>query len=224
MKMWHDKHIVPRTFTPGEKLVLMAPKSRNVEGGAGSKRSRKGDAAGKSTASWDRSKDTGRKATLHYANLNQMARVWIKFICSVFLPAKHTSDVTREMVVLVYMLMKAEGIEKEELDMIVARTPYLICNMVDFTRTKALNTVATLDGGCPITDDEMENLAECYPLTDSVAYMCRICSAFQEPLDDDEGTADEGMDEEEDDDDAYALMVFDGASDVADGRDDYDEA
>uniref|UniRef100_M1DNS8 Putative plant transposon protein domain-containing protein n=1 Tax=Solanum tuberosum TaxID=4113 RepID=M1DNS8_SOLTU len=59
-----------------------------------------------STARWDQSKDTGRHATLHYANLNQVARVWLKIVCSVLLLGKHTSDVTKEQVVLVYMLMK----------------------------------------------------------------------------------------------------------------------
>ncbi|KAH0761200.1 hypothetical protein KY290_017273 [Solanum tuberosum] len=59
-----------------------------------------------STARWDRSKDTGRHNTLHFANFNQVARVWLKIACSVLLPAKHLTDVTRDRVVLVYMLMK----------------------------------------------------------------------------------------------------------------------
>uniref|UniRef100_M1DAB9 Uncharacterized protein n=1 Tax=Solanum tuberosum TaxID=4113 RepID=M1DAB9_SOLTU len=148
----------------------MAPKSRNVEGGAGSKR-------------------LGREMLSGVARLfsNNLASKWWN------------------------NMGKSGSNAKMKLD----------------TSAMSLSMrVATLDGGCLITDDEMENLAECYPLTYSVAYMCRICSVFQEPFDDDEGTADEGMDEEDDDDDddANALMVFDGASDVADGRDDYDEA
>ncbi|KAG5577046.1 hypothetical protein H5410_057180 [Solanum commersonii] len=59
-----------------------------------------------STARWDRSKDTGRHNTLHFANFNQVARVWLKIVCSVLLLAKHLTDVTRDRVVLVYMLMK----------------------------------------------------------------------------------------------------------------------
>ncbi|KAG5595308.1 hypothetical protein H5410_036540 [Solanum commersonii] len=122
------------------------------------------------------SKDTDRYSILHYANFNQVARVSLNIVCSVFLLAKHTSDVTRDRVVLVYMLMKGmpinvgavlrqymmkfrnnmrwrfcygeliiqflwdEGIEDEELNMNIARSPYPICNMVDFTRTKAFDT------------------------------------------------------------------------------------
>ncbi|KAG5581406.1 hypothetical protein H5410_052033 [Solanum commersonii] len=59
-----------------------------------------------STARWERSKDTGRNNTLHFANFNQVARVWLKIVCSVLLPAKHLTEVTRDKVVLVYMLMK----------------------------------------------------------------------------------------------------------------------
>ncbi|KAG5594233.1 hypothetical protein H5410_035465 [Solanum commersonii] len=59
-----------------------------------------------STATWERSKDTGRHNTLHFANFNQFARVWLKIVCSVLLPAKHVTEVTQDRVVLVYMLMK----------------------------------------------------------------------------------------------------------------------
>ncbi|KAH0679034.1 hypothetical protein KY284_020119 [Solanum tuberosum] len=59
-----------------------------------------------STARWERSKDTRRHNTLHFANFNQVARVWLKIVCSVLLPAKHLTEVTRDRVVLVYMLMK----------------------------------------------------------------------------------------------------------------------
>ncbi|KAH0655199.1 hypothetical protein KY285_030081 [Solanum tuberosum] len=216
-----------------------------------------------STARWDRSNDTWRNSTLHYAYFNQVARVWLKIVCSVFLSAKHLSDVTRDRVVLVYMLMKggdsvlglitrflrAGGMEEEELDMNVARTPYLICNMIDVTRTKALDTshgpvlsaqerharddsvmsrmfgmveLQLRIGGRPVMDNEMETLAERYPLTESATYICRIGPAFQKPLDDEEANVDEEMDDEEEEDDvdedANTLMVFDG------GRDDDDEA
>ncbi|KAG5580083.1 hypothetical protein H5410_050710 [Solanum commersonii] len=57
-------------------------------------------------ARWDRSKDTGRHSTLYYANFNQVARVWLEIVCSVLLLAKHLTDVTRDRVVLVCMLMK----------------------------------------------------------------------------------------------------------------------
>ncbi|KAH0654362.1 hypothetical protein KY289_032040 [Solanum tuberosum] len=133
--------------------------------------------------------------------------------------------------------------EEEELDMNFVRAPYSICNMIDVTRTKALDTshgpvlsaqeqharddsVMTRMFGMvelqlrigvrPVMDNEMETLAERYPLTESATYICRIGPAFQKPLDDDEE-----MDDDEDDvvdEDANVLMVFDG------GRDDDDEA
>ncbi|KAG5584924.1 hypothetical protein H5410_045358 [Solanum commersonii] len=48
-------------------------------------------------------------------------------------------------------------------------------------------------GGHPVTDNEMETLAERYPLTENAAYLYRVGSAFQEPPDDDMATADEEM-------------------------------
>lgn len=59
-----------------------------------------------SNARWERSKDTRKHNTLHFANFNQVAMVWLKIVCSVFPPAKHLTDMTRDRVVLVYMLMK----------------------------------------------------------------------------------------------------------------------
>uniref|UniRef100_M1DJE3 Putative plant transposon protein domain-containing protein n=1 Tax=Solanum tuberosum TaxID=4113 RepID=M1DJE3_SOLTU len=63
-----------------------------------------------SISRWDRSKVTRRHSTLNYANFNQVARVWFKIVCSVLLPAKNLTDVTMDMVVLVYMLMKGMSI------------------------------------------------------------------------------------------------------------------
>ncbi|KAG5614586.1 hypothetical protein H5410_014410 [Solanum commersonii] len=66
-------------------------------------------------------------------------------------------------------------------------------------------------GGRPITDEEMETLADRYLLTESVAFLCRFGPAFIEPLDDDEATADEAMANEEDDEavnaETNALMM-----------------
>ncbi|KAH0761708.1 hypothetical protein KY290_017781 [Solanum tuberosum] len=59
-----------------------------------------------SMARWERSKDIGRHNTLHFAYFNQVARVWLKKVCSVLLPVKHLTEVTRDRVVLVYMLIK----------------------------------------------------------------------------------------------------------------------
>ncbi|KAH0679319.1 hypothetical protein KY284_020404 [Solanum tuberosum] len=234
-----------------------------------------------SNARWELSKDTGRHNTLHFASFNQVARVWLKIVCSVLLPTKHLTDVTRDRVVLVYMLMKGmpinigaflrqnmmkfrnnlrwrfcygglitrfpriEGIEKKEVDMTVAYHPDLTGKLVDVTRTKALDTshghvlssqerharddsvMAKMFGmaelqlricGCPVTDEEMETMAERYPLTESAPFLCGTGPAFLEPLDDDEATVGEAMDDEEDDvvdEEANALMVFDGGDDEA---------
>ncbi|KAH0709561.1 hypothetical protein KY284_010988 [Solanum tuberosum] len=68
-----------------------------------------------STARWAHSKDTGRHSTLYFANVNLIARVWLKIVCSVLLPAKHLTEVTRDRVVLVYMLMKGMPINVGEI-------------------------------------------------------------------------------------------------------------
>uniref|UniRef100_M1DN14 Putative plant transposon protein domain-containing protein n=1 Tax=Solanum tuberosum TaxID=4113 RepID=M1DN14_SOLTU len=227
-------------------------------------------------ARWEHSKDTGRHNTLHFANFNQVARVWLKIVCSVLLPAKHLTKVTRDRVVLIYMLMKgmpinvrailrhnmmkfknnlrwqfcyegfitrflrARGIEKKVVDLNIVFHPKLTGKLVDVTRTKALDTshgpvlsaqerqahddsvmermfgMAELQlriRGRLVTDEEMENLADRYPLTKSTTALCKTGPAFLEPLDNDEATADEAMDDEEDDADdkePNALMVFDG--------------
>uniref|UniRef100_M1DH11 Uncharacterized protein n=1 Tax=Solanum tuberosum TaxID=4113 RepID=M1DH11_SOLTU len=73
-------------------------------------------------------------------------------------------------------------------------------------------------GGRPVTDEDMETMVERYLLTENAAFLCRTGPAFLEPLDDDEATADEAMDDEEDDDvdeEANALMVFDGGDNEA---------
>ncbi|KAH0758007.1 hypothetical protein KY290_021500 [Solanum tuberosum] len=231
-----------------------------------------------STARWEQSKDTGRHNTLHFANFNQVAKVWLKIVCIVLLPSKHLTEVTRDRVVLVYMLMKgmpinvgailrqnmmkfrnslrwrfcygglitrflrAEGIEEETVDMTIAYHPDLTGKLVDVTRTKALDTsyglvlsaqerkarddsvIARMFGmaelqlrirGRPVTDEEMETLADRYPLIESAAFLCRSGLAFMEPLDDDEATADEAMDDDDVDEEANALMVFDGGDDEA---------
>ncbi|KAG5631803.1 hypothetical protein H5410_003520 [Solanum commersonii] len=225
--MWKEEQVLSvlgREMLPGVARLFsnnLASKRWNNMGKSGLNAKKKLDtSAMKSTTSWDSSKDTGRHTTLHYANLNQMARVWIKIVYSVFLLAKHTSDVTRERVVLVYMLMKAEVIEEEQLDMTVARAPYLICNMVDFMRTKGLNMShrsVLLAQERQARDDSW--LARMFGMTELQLWMGdarllmmrwriwrRYVRRFREPLDDDEATADEGMDEEDDDDDANALM------------------
>ncbi|TMW87778.1 hypothetical protein EJD97_019496 [Solanum chilense] len=175
----------------------------------------------------------------------------VEIVCSVFLPAKDLTDVTRDRVVLVYMLMKempinvgailrqnimkfrnnlrwrfcygglvthflsSHEIEKEMVDMSVARHPELTGKLVDIMRTKELDTshepvlstphrqaqnnsvmthmfgmteLQLQSGGLLVTDEEMKAFAERYPLIDN-----------------------EAMDDDEDDDavdEANVLMVF----------------
>ena len=45
--------------------------------------------------------------------------------------------------------------------------------------------------GYPVTEEEMDTLAEHYFLTDSVMHMCKMGPAFQEPIDDDDATVNE---------------------------------
>ncbi|KAH0712066.1 hypothetical protein KY289_008025 [Solanum tuberosum] len=211
-----------------------------------------------STTRWEHSKDTERHNSLHFANFNQVARVWLKIVCSVLLPAKHMTEVTRDRVVLVYMLMKgmpinvgailrqnmmkfwnnmrwrfcygglitrflrAQGIEEEVLDLTIAFHPDLTGKLVDVTRTKChgknVRYGIVADRRTPITDEEMENMVDRYPLTESVSSLCRTGPAFLEPLDDDEATADEMMDDakdDADDEEVNALMVFDGGDNEA---------
>jgi len=131
------------------------------------------------------------------------------------------------------------------MDLTIAFHPDLTGKLVYVTQTKALDTshgpilsaqerqarddsvmarmfgMAELQlriGGRPVTDAEMETMAERYPLTESATFLCRTGPAFLEPLDDDEATADEAMDDEEDDavdEEANALMVFDHGDDEA---------
>ncbi|KAG5609803.1 hypothetical protein H5410_021084 [Solanum commersonii] len=194
-----------------------------------------------STVRWERSKDTGRHSTLNFANFNQVARVWLKIVCTVLLPTKHLKDVTRDRVILVYMFMKGMpinvgtilrqnmmksrnilrwrfcyerlithflrtgGIEDEAVDLTVAFHPNLMGKIVDVTQTKALDTshgpvlsaqerkprddsvmarmfgIAKLQlriAGRPITDKEMETLADHYPLMDSATFLCRTGPLF----------------------------------------------
>uniref|UniRef100_M1DV02 Uncharacterized protein n=1 Tax=Solanum tuberosum TaxID=4113 RepID=M1DV02_SOLTU len=137
------------------------------------------------------------------------------------------------------------GIEEEVVNLTIAFHPNLTGKLVDVTRTKALDTshgpvmstqerearddsvmarmfgMAELQlriGGRPVTDAEMETMAECYPLSESATFLCKIGPAFLEPLDDHEATVDEAMDDEEEDavdEETNALMVFDGGDEKA---------
>ncbi|KAG5600523.1 hypothetical protein H5410_031893 [Solanum commersonii] len=66
-------------------------------------------------------------------------------------------------------------------------------------------------GGRPVIDAEMETMAKCYPVSESIAFLCKTGPAFLEPLDDDEATDDEATDNVVDGE-TNALMVFNGVS------------
>ncbi|KAH0661209.1 hypothetical protein KY284_026140 [Solanum tuberosum] len=146
---------------------------------------------------------------------------------------------------LITHFLRDEGIEEETVDMTVAYHPNLMGKLVDVTRTKALDTSYGLVlsaperhahdysvmaqmfgmtelqlwiGGRPITDEEMETLADRYILTETAVFLCRSGPSFMKPLDDDEATTDEAMDDEEADavdEDANASIVFDHGNDEA---------
>ncbi|KAH0657508.1 hypothetical protein KY289_026256 [Solanum tuberosum] len=102
-----------------------------------------------STAWWDRSKDTGRHNTLHFANFNQVARVWLK----IGMPINVGAILRQNMMKfrnnlrwrfyyggLITRFLRIEGIEEETVDITVAYHPNLTGKLVDVTRTKALDT------------------------------------------------------------------------------------
>uniref|UniRef100_M1E183 Putative plant transposon protein domain-containing protein n=1 Tax=Solanum tuberosum TaxID=4113 RepID=M1E183_SOLTU len=167
----------------------------------------------------DEVRDMGRHLTLHYGHLNLDAEIWLKIMSSTLLPCKHTTEVTRERVVLVYQLMKrlpinVGAILRQNMLKFWTNMRWCLCygNLItshDQSHRQVL-TVADRQAqddswmGCmfgmaelqlwisgrPVTEDEMETLAEHYPLTDSRMYMCQMGPAFQEPIDDDDTTFD----------------------------------
>ncbi|KAG5572784.1 hypothetical protein H5410_062550 [Solanum commersonii] len=136
----------------------------------------------------------------------------VEIVCSLLLPAKHLTKVTRDMVALVYMLMKGMPInvgailrqnmmkfrrlrvlKKKQWTMIVAYHPDLTGKIVDVTRTKALDTSLG-----PILSSQ-ERQARDDSIMARMFGMAELSGpAFLELLDDDEATADEVMDEEDD--------------------------
>ncbi|KAH0761477.1 hypothetical protein KY290_017550 [Solanum tuberosum] len=159
-----------------------------------------------SNARCERSKDTGRHNTLHFASFNQgipinvgaiMRQSMMKFRNNMRWKFCYGGLITR--------FLRSEGIEEKMVDMIVAYHP-------DLTELQLRIE------GRPVTDEDMETLADRYPLIESAAFLCRSGPTFLEPLDDDKATVDEAMDDEEDDDvdkETNALMVFDGGDDEA---------
>ena len=77
-------------------------------------------------------------------------------------------------------------------------------------------------GGRPATQDELTALEVRYPMTESAMFMCREGPAFQEPLDDDEPTIEEVMDDDVDDT-ATALMAVDTGEGSGDDSEERDE-
>ncbi|KAG5585561.1 hypothetical protein H5410_045995 [Solanum commersonii] len=186
---------------------------------AGSKQSRKGEAS-KSSNAWEAVQKFGKKAVERYgwewfAYQQEAQYMGDEFVNERFCYGG-----------LITHFLRAEGVKEEVVDRTVAYHPDLTGKLVAVTCTKVLDTshghvlsaqvrqarddsvmarmfgMAELQlriGGRPITDAEIDTMAERYPLTESAAFLCRTGPTFLEPLDDDEPTADEAMDDEEDD-------------------------
>ncbi|KAG5580665.1 hypothetical protein H5410_051292 [Solanum commersonii] len=101
--------------------------------------------------------------------------------------------------------MRAKGIEEEAVDLTVAFHPDLIDDYM-MARIFGMTELQLRFGGHPITDEEMETLADRYLLTDSVSFLCRTGPTFLEPLDDYEAMVDEEKDADVVDEEANALM------------------
>ncbi|MCE0480557.1 hypothetical protein HAX54_037524 [Datura stramonium] len=57
-----------------------------------------------SASLWARG-ENGTHSTLSFSYLTKEARAWVNLVCIVLLPGTHTTEISRERVVLVYMLM-----------------------------------------------------------------------------------------------------------------------
>ncbi|KAH0649990.1 hypothetical protein KY284_029902 [Solanum tuberosum] len=197
---------------------------------------------------WDRVRNTRCHLTLHYSHFNLEARIWLKIVCSNLLPCKHTTDVTREIVVLVYRLMKGlpvnvAAILKQNMLKFRTNKRWRLCYGSIITRTKAHDpsqrpVLTVIDrqarddswmgrmfgmtelqlwiGGRQVTEDEILTLTKRYPLMDSAMYMCWMGPAFQEPIDNDDATADkeDGSAKDESDD----IGPGDDDTDAGDGH------
>ncbi|KAH0757914.1 hypothetical protein KY290_021407 [Solanum tuberosum] len=182
---------------------------------------------------------TGTSANKNLSTLE--ARICFKIVSSTLLPCKHTIDVTRERATSLLDTFVLGKLRRKFM-MCAPFATHLVCCLVDVTRTKPCDPsqgsvltaadkqarddswmgrmfgMAELQlriGSRPVTKDEMATLAERYTLTDSAMYMCRMGPAFQEPLDDDDSTADEkdGSNEDASDD----VGPGDDDTDVGDG-------
>ncbi|KAH0632964.1 hypothetical protein KY284_035750 [Solanum tuberosum] len=138
--------------------------------------------------------------------------------------------------------LRALEIEEEVHDLCPPRAPHLVCHLVDVTKTKVHDpsqgkVFSTVDrqtrddrwlgqmygmtelqlpiGGHSVTEDEMATLAERYHLTDSAMYMCWMGPTFQEPIDDDDATADEEYGSKEDE--SHDVGPGDDDTDAGDG-------
>ncbi|KAG5591346.1 hypothetical protein H5410_041860 [Solanum commersonii] len=183
----------------------MAPKAKNV---AGSKRSRKGETFGSSSGR-DRCKNL----------VKRMCKGTPKCDPDVFNDLKDKPSYRDIRHTLCGVDSNARGTSRHA----IAFHPDLTGKLVDVTTTKELDTshgpilsaperqahddsvmarmfgMAELQlriGGRPVTDAEM--VAAHYPLSESAAFLCKTGLAFLEPLDDDEVTADEVMEDEKD--------------------------
>ncbi|KAH0725140.1 hypothetical protein KY284_001005 [Solanum tuberosum] len=176
-----------------------------------------------STTRWEWSKDIGRHNTLHFANFDQGIPINVGAILRQNM-MKFRNNLRWRFCYggLITRFLRAEGIEEEAVDMTIAYHPDLTERQARddsvMARMFGIKELQLRIGGCLVIDAKIETMAEHYPLTESASFLCQTGPAFLEPLDNDEATADEAMDDTEDnamDEEANTLMVFDHGDDEA---------
>ncbi|MCD7462843.1 hypothetical protein HAX54_049455 [Datura stramonium] len=159
-------------------------------------------------------------STLLFSYLIKEARVWVKLLYVVLLPGTYTKEITRERVVLVYMLRRSRDNFCSEVKEPATSSALLLTPTEHYARDDSwrgrmfgMLELQLKIRDRPTTDEEMSALEERYPLTKSVMLMCKVGRAFKKPLDDDEPTiltnGVDDMDDDEDDDTIGAMQLDD---------------
>ncbi|XP_049410571.1 uncharacterized protein LOC125873750 [Solanum stenotomum] len=139
MKRWHDKHIVTRTFTPGEKVLLFNSRLRLL--------------LGKLRSKWSGSFEVVRmtqhgavelrgEIDLTFLVNGQRVKHYFGVDSHRDLEAFELNDECSKLhhSATLNQVLHGKGIEEEEMDLTVAFHPDLTGKIVYVTRTKALDT------------------------------------------------------------------------------------
>ncbi|KAG5607032.1 hypothetical protein H5410_028524 [Solanum commersonii] len=199
----------------------MAPKAKSV---AGSKRSRKGEASRSSNARKSVQK-FGKKLTETKYKTVSVREEDVKFSVRILnellgtqncdpdefnnLKDKPSYRDIRHTLRRLIRLQGGSGALDTSHGPVLSAPERQACDDSVMTRMFGMAKLQLRIGGRPVTDAEMETMAERYPLTESAAFLCRTGPAFLEPLDNDNATIDEAMDDEDDnvvDEKANAVM------------------